>query len=119
MDRFREEEILSRPAFRGVASELRDGGRVVPAALLAATASYLACLDAGNVEVAVMDALLPFIPSLLAWGHDAAALAISGRPTRAPGLAGVAGRALRGRALRRPGGDAASLISGQWRSQSV
>jgi len=84
VDRFREEEILSRPAFRGVASELRDGGRVAPAALLAATASYLACLDAGNVEVAVMDALLPFIPSLLAWGHDAAALAISRAVRREP-----------------------------------
>lgn len=73
MDHFREEEILSRAAFAEVARQFRDTGQVDPAALLAATTRYVESLDAQGVQVAVLDALLPFIPSLLAWGYDDAA----------------------------------------------
>lgn len=72
VDHFREEEILSRPAYASVAAEFRAGGVVRPETLLAATADYMAGMTA---DVAVTDALLPYLPSLLAWGHRPAQLA--------------------------------------------
>lgn len=74
VDHFREAEILSRPAFSGVARQFRDRDRVAPDALLDAIESYLAALDADGMDVAILDALLPFIPSLLAWAYDDAAV---------------------------------------------
>ncbi|WP_327380019.1 MULTISPECIES: hypothetical protein [unclassified Streptomyces] len=70
VDHFEEEDILTRPAFRPVAEEFADGaGAVRPATLVACTRDYVAeSLGAGR-DYLVTDALLPFIPSLVAWGH--------------------------------------------------
>lgn len=76
VDHFEEAEVLSRPAFRAVAEEFRGGaGRVRPQTLVAATRSCLARARADGFEVQVTDALLPFVPSLVAWGHDETAIA--------------------------------------------
>lgn len=72
VDHFREEEVLTRPACAVLADEFRSTGRVVPETMLEATRRYVASLD--DADVAVVDALLPFIPSLMAWGHDAGAI---------------------------------------------
>ncbi|MFG2593829.1 hypothetical protein [Streptomyces sp. NPDC048438] len=71
VDHFEEPDILTRPAFRPVAEEFADGaGSVRPATLVACTRAYVAeSLGAGRDHL-VTDALLPFIPSLVAWGHD-------------------------------------------------
>ncbi|MFD6275388.1 hypothetical protein ACFWFI_07420 [Streptomyces sp. NPDC060209] len=71
VDHFEEPDILTRPAFRAVAEEFADGAGVVrPATLVACTRAYVAeSLRAGR-DYLVTDALLPFIPSLVAWGHD-------------------------------------------------
>jgi len=66
VDHFREEEILSRPAYAPVAAEFRASGVVRPETLLAATAEYVATATG---DVAVTDALFPYLPSLRAWGH--------------------------------------------------
>ncbi len=66
VDCFREEEILSRPAYAAVAAEFRAGGVVRPETLLTATAEYVASVTA---DVVIADALLPYLPSLRAWGH--------------------------------------------------
>ncbi|MET9555964.1 ATP-binding protein [Streptomyces sp. NPDC006645] len=71
VDHFEEADILSRPSFRPVAEEFADGsGRVRPATLVDSTRDYVAKARADGVDVLVTDALLPFIPSLVAWGHD-------------------------------------------------
>ena len=72
VDHFREEDILSRPAFAAVATAFRESGRVEPSLLLAATDALVGDLPPGDVTV--LDSLLPFIPSLLAWGHDRATI---------------------------------------------
>ena len=68
-DHFREEEILTRPQYAAVAQEFRATGAVEPAALLAATSRYTESILARGIDVAVTDALVPFIPSLLAMGY--------------------------------------------------
>ncbi len=70
VDRFREEDILTRPAYGTVARQFQETGRVEPVLLLSATERYLRDLRHDGVGVAVLDSLLPFVPSLLAWGHD-------------------------------------------------
>ncbi|WP_372411480.1 hypothetical protein [Streptomyces luteireticuli] len=71
VDHFEEAEVLTRPAFRPVAEEFAGGARAVrPATLVAATRSYVEEARADGVDVLVTDALLPFVPSLVAWGHD-------------------------------------------------
>ncbi|MFF3767544.1 hypothetical protein ACFYYR_26160 [Streptomyces sp. NPDC001922] len=76
VDHFKEEDILTRPVFRPVAEEFNGGsGRVRPRTLVNSTRSYLEQARAEGVDVLVTDALLPFIPSLVAWGHDEAAIA--------------------------------------------
>jgi thymidylate kinase len=75
VDHFREEEILSRPEFAAVAAEFRAGGGVALATLRAAVAGYVTSIRAARTDVVVADALLPFVPSLLAWGHSEAAIA--------------------------------------------
>jgi hypothetical protein len=72
VDHFREEDILSRPAYADVAAEFRDGGVVRPETLLAATERFVAGTTA---DVVVADALMPYLPSLLVWGHRPAELA--------------------------------------------
>lgn len=71
VDHFEEADVLTRPAFRPVAEEFAGGAAGVrPATLVACTRAYVAeSLGAGKDHL-VTDALLPFIPSLVAWGHD-------------------------------------------------
>ncbi|MFJ8753277.1 hypothetical protein ACIREO_28680 [Streptomyces sp. NPDC102441] len=71
VDHFEEADILTRPAFRPVADEFADGARSVrPSILVSCTRAYVAeSLRAGRDHL-VTDSLLPFIPSLVAWGHE-------------------------------------------------
>jgi hypothetical protein len=86
IDHFREEEILSRPAYADVAAEFEATGRIALATFREATARYVATIDPYDVVVA--DALLPYVPSLLAMGHsDAEVDAFVDRLAKA--LAGV------------------------------
>jgi hypothetical protein len=71
VDHFAEEHILTRAAFASVAEEFADGSGVVrPETLVAATRDHVRQARADGVEVSITDALVPFIPSLRAWGHD-------------------------------------------------
>lgn len=70
VDHFREEEILTRPAFADVAREFGDTGVVELATLREATVRFVRTMLAGPCDVAVADALMPYIPTLLAIGHD-------------------------------------------------
>ena len=72
VDLFREEEIRTRPAFAGVAAELRAGGEVALPTLRAGVAAWAAAVDA---DVVVADALVPVVPSMLVWGHSEDAVA--------------------------------------------
>ncbi|QEV56943.1 hypothetical protein CP981_20520 [Streptomyces platensis] len=75
VDHFEEADILTRPAFRAVAEEFADGAHSVrPETLVAATRAYVTESRAAGTDVLVTDALLPFIPSLMAWGHDEPAI---------------------------------------------
>ena len=65
---FAEEEIGSNSAFAGVMEEFQSSGRVALPTLLQASSKYLDILDESDVQVAVLDALFAFLPSLLAWG---------------------------------------------------
>lgn len=71
VDHFEEADILTRPAFRPVAEQFADGsGRVRPETLVESTRAYVTQARADGTEILITDALLPFIPSLVAWGHD-------------------------------------------------
>ncbi|WP_407566072.1 hypothetical protein [Streptomyces sp. 184] len=71
VDHFEEADILTREAFRPVAEEFADGaGAVRPGTLVACMRAYVAEAVAAGTDVLVTDALLPFVPSLVAWGHD-------------------------------------------------
>ncbi|WP_152360880.1 hypothetical protein [Microlunatus speluncae] len=71
VDHFAEEQILTRPAFADVAAEFDGGaGSVRPETLVEATRGYLRQAERDGVDLLITDALLPFIPSLWAWGHD-------------------------------------------------
>ena len=72
---FQEEEILDRPEFTAVIQEWRTTNRVADGTLLAATSEYLAWCRHRSANVYVLDALLPFLPSLLAWGRSDAQVA--------------------------------------------
>jgi len=67
VDHFAEEEILTRPQFAELAEYFRATGWVESAALLAAASRFAGSVLAG-VDVVVADALVPFVPSLLAMG---------------------------------------------------
>lgn len=76
VDHFEEADILTRSAFRPVAEEFAGGtGTVLPATLVECTRAYVAESLAVGKDYLVTDALLPFIPSLVAWGHDEESLA--------------------------------------------
>jgi hypothetical protein len=68
VDRFDEQHILSRRDFATVAAQFRASGVVDLDVLLDASARFVA--SAMNYEIVVTDTLFPFVPSLLAWGHD-------------------------------------------------
>jgi thymidylate kinase len=75
VDHFREEEILTRPEFAQVAEEFRGTGAVELPTLLEATARFADAIRAAGDDVVVADALLPFVPTLLAMGHGDRAVA--------------------------------------------
>jgi hypothetical protein len=68
VDRFNEEDILTRSEFALVASQFRATGIVDLDVLLAASERFVASSMA--YDVVVTDTLFPFVPSLVAWGHD-------------------------------------------------
>ncbi|MER6082768.1 hypothetical protein [Streptomyces sp. NPDC001833] len=70
VDHFREEEVLTRPQFAAVAEAFRTTGTVGPGLLIAATAEFVDSVLASGVDVVIADALVPFVPTLLATGHD-------------------------------------------------
>jgi hypothetical protein len=66
---FREEDIRTDPAFRGVMDAFETTGVVGLETLLDAAETYLRDVRRRPVDVVVLDALFPYLPSLLAWGH--------------------------------------------------
>jgi hypothetical protein len=68
VDHFAEEEIFTRPQFADVAAHFRATGEVEPGMLLAASSRFARSLLAADIDVVVADALVPFLPSLLAMG---------------------------------------------------
>ncbi|MEU6194295.1 hypothetical protein [Streptomyces sp. NPDC047061] len=69
VDHFREEEVLTRPQFAAVAAEFTATGTVGPGTLIAATADFVDAAVASGDDVVIADALMPFVPTLLAMGH--------------------------------------------------
>ena len=67
---FPEQEILDRPEFAAVILEWRTTNRAAFGTLLAATSEYLGWCRHRAADVYVLDSLLPFLPSLLAWGRS-------------------------------------------------
>ncbi len=109
VDQFEEDHVLSRPAFATVAVDFTVTGAVSPTVLIDATVRYLADAEAAGVEVVVMDSLVPYVPSLLAFGHseqniaeilDELAARIATIPTLAVFLDGDAATGLRRAAAR-------------------
>lgn len=75
VDHFEEADVLARPAFRPVAEEFAGGaGAVRPGTLVECTRAYVDQSLAAGRDCLVTDALLPFVPSLVAWGHDESTL---------------------------------------------
>jgi hypothetical protein len=68
VDRFDEENILSRPEFESVAAQFQATGVVSLDVVLDASARFVA--SPLTYDIVVTDTLFPFVPSLLAWGHD-------------------------------------------------
>jgi len=64
---FREMEIEDHPAFVEVMKQFVVSGEATRPALLRAADTYLKLVD-GLAQVIVLDALFPYLPSLLAWG---------------------------------------------------
>ncbi len=69
-DHFLEEEIFTRPQYAEVAREFQAAGTVDCATLLAATSLFAESILAGGIDAAITDALMPYLPSLLAMGHS-------------------------------------------------
>ena len=69
VDHFREEEILTRPQFAAVAEQFKANGTVELGTLRAATAEFVAAVVASGDDVVIADALMPYVPTLLAMGH--------------------------------------------------
>jgi thymidylate kinase len=70
VDHFAEEEVLTRPGFAAVAAHFKATGGVEPEMLLAAASRFARSVLADDVDVIVADALVPFVPTLLAAGFD-------------------------------------------------
>lgn len=68
VDRFDEEEILSRREFETVAAQFGLTGTVDLDVLLIASERFVA--SALAYDVVLTDSLFPFVPSLVAWGYD-------------------------------------------------
>jgi hypothetical protein len=69
VDHFDEPDVLTRPEFAAAAAAFRTTESVPPAMLVDATVDYLDGAAHCGIGVVVLDALLPFVPSLLAFGH--------------------------------------------------
>ncbi|MGW4935162.1 hypothetical protein ACWEQH_19395 [Streptomyces sp. NPDC004166] len=69
VDHFREEEILTRPQFAAVAEEFKATGRIALGTLIEAAAKFVDAVVASGDDVVIADALMPFVPTLLAMGH--------------------------------------------------
>lgn len=70
VDHFQEEEVLTRPDFSQVAAEFANGaGSAAPKTLVDAFGQYVHRRVADGTDLVITDALIPFIPSLLVWGH--------------------------------------------------
>ena len=69
VDHFAEAEIMTRPVYAVAAQQFRDTGFIQPRVLVDCTVTYLRQAAAAGVQVVVADALTPFVPSLLAFGH--------------------------------------------------
>jgi thymidylate kinase len=69
VDHFREEEILTRSQFAAVAEEFKATGTVELGTLIAATVKFVEAVVASDDDVVIADALVPFVPTLLAMGH--------------------------------------------------
>lgn len=74
VDVFAEQDILTHPAWSRVAIEYREGDQVNAETLLQCLRTYLDGLIDRSPDMVVADALLPFVASLLGWGHDEAAI---------------------------------------------
>lgn len=70
VDHFHEEEILTRSQFAAVAEEFKATGTVERGTLIAATAKFVDAVVASGDDVVIADALMPFVPTLLAMGHS-------------------------------------------------
>lgn len=69
VDHFREDEVLTRDEFAAGAAEFEAGGVVQLPTLLDAVAGFVSSILASGDDVVITDSLIPFVPSLLAWGH--------------------------------------------------
>ncbi|WP_091521866.1 hypothetical protein [Microlunatus soli] len=66
---------MTHPDYRTVAAEFGDSAQVAPGTLIDAFARYAGrCIDNGR-DLVITDALIPHIPSLLAWGHSESEIA--------------------------------------------
>lgn len=70
VDHFKEADVLTRDAFAPLAHEFTTTGEVQLHTLLETTSAYLTDVEQQDVDVAVTDALVPFVPSLMGWGHS-------------------------------------------------
>lgn len=75
VDQFQEEEVLTRAEFAPLAREFANTGEVQLQTLLDTTVTYVDAAEAEGVDLAVTDALVPFVPSLMGWGYSEAEMA--------------------------------------------
>lgn len=68
VDHFAEDDILTAPEFEAVAAEFGATGVVAMETFVAATKAYAARIEA--YDLAIADSQLPYLPSLLAFGHS-------------------------------------------------
>jgi hypothetical protein len=68
VEHFAEEHVLSRPEFAEVATAFTETGIVAPGVLVDATVKYLTAAAAAGADTVILDALIPYVPSLLAFG---------------------------------------------------
>lgn len=71
VEHFREEDLFNRTPFAEFAAEFSADGTIDMTKLVDATVAYLDDVDA---DVVVMDALIPYMPTLLALGYDEPAI---------------------------------------------
>jgi hypothetical protein len=67
---FAEHDVLSDPCFTHVAREFRETGEVGLEPLLDGARRFAAAVHERRSDVAVVDSLFPYLPSLFAWGHS-------------------------------------------------